>query len=155
MKKVLLLSFLILFPLFSYSGENNVFDEETKKFIVLAKEAGFTRDEIAFELQDMGYEMGLSYKWDPKEEKITRCQKMAKAGILEKLENNTRCLNLIKEDKEQKISNIKRIIIENIFGLFLLFLFVLLLRVIFLKAIPKYIYIIRKAWLKAAEDAKK
>lgn len=185
MKKHLLLSFLILFPLFSYSNEikeesffkkaqDAGFDEieickeiqrrgiidnldENKKYLCLSildmeKKAKLSKSDIVKELREMGYEVGQANSWyiDSEWEKVYRCKKIKKSGILGNLskEHKDRCLNLIKKDKYSKIK-------DSLGAVFGFVLFILFLWFIIYKAIPKFIYAVRKAWLKASEDAKK
>lgn len=124
------------------------FDEKAKNLIKLAKKFGLTKEETRLELHIMGYDVGEVF--DPDWKKLERCKKMKEIGFLDNLPNlhQERCLNLIKEEKSRKI----RDILEGFFGFVLFLLFIWF---IIYKAIPKLIYVLRKAWLKASEDAKK
>lgn len=129
--------------------------DENKKYLCLSildmeKKAKLSKEDIVKELQEMGYDVGQVSLWDSEWQKLERCEKLKEAGVLDNFSNEhkDRCLTLIKKEKSRKIKS--RLVEVFVFVLFILFLWFIIY-----KAIPKLIYVIRKAWLKAEQDSKK
>ena len=149
-------------------SKNKKLDDRAKNFIKEAQAQGFSTEEINKFLIEKGYDieknmetaklMSLEINWA---DKLARCKEIQNRGLINKLdiEKQKMCRQLIANEEEkikEEIKNEKRNqLIGNITFivgiLFLLFCCWLLLFVVF----PKLIYVLRKAWLKAAEDAKK
>lgn len=129
--------------------------EENGKYLCLSildmeKKAKLSKEDIVKELQEMGYDVGQVSLWDSEWHKLERCEKLKESGVLDNFsdEHKERCLTLIKKEKSRKIKS-------RLAEVFVFVLFILFLWFIIYKAIPKLIYVLRKAWLKAEQDSKK